>query len=98
VAAEAGSDDCPRQTSMNKVAEELLKIMVCPVVHAPLVQSGDWLYSTDSQTRRKYPVRDGIPIMLVDESQVADVEEFKRVMAEAGATEAPTTQSTTTKH
>ncbi|MEK7711014.1 MAG: Trm112 family protein [Planctomycetota bacterium] len=83
---------------MNKVDEELLRIMVCPVAHAPLVQVGDWLYSTDSQTRRKYPVRDGIPIMLVDESQVADAEEFKRVMAEAKAAEAPTTQSTTTKH
>lgn len=82
---------------MNKVDEELLKIMVCPVVHAPLVQVGDWLYSTDSQTRRKYPVRDGIPIMLVDESQVADVEEFKRVMAEAGASDSPTTRSTVTK-
>ena len=83
---------------MNKVDEELLKIMVCPLAHAPLVQVGDWLYSIDSQSRRKYPVRDGIPIMLVDESQVADVEEFKRVMAEAGAPDAPTTQSATTKH
>jgi uncharacterized protein YbaR (Trm112 family) len=97
-AAEAGSNDCLRQTCMNKIDEELLKIMVCPVAHAPLVQVGDWLYSTDSQTRRKYPVRDGIPIMLVDESQVADVEEFKRVMADAGAPDAPTTQRSTTKH
>jgi hypothetical protein len=36
--------------------------------------------------------------MLVDESQVADVDEFKRVMAEAGALDAPTTQSVTTEH
>lgn len=69
---------------MNKVDDELLKIMVCPVAHAPLVQAGDWLYSTDRQTRRKYPVRDGIPIMLVDESEVADPAEFDRIMAEAG--------------
>jgi uncharacterized protein YbaR (Trm112 family) len=79
---------------MNKVAEELIDIMVCPVAHAPLVQVGDWLYSTDSQTRRKYPVRDGIPIMLVDESQVADVAEFNRVMTEAEAPDALTTLST----
>ncbi len=68
--------------AMAVVDEDLLKIMVCPVAHTPLVQSGDWLYSTDPETRRKYPIRDGIPIMLVDESEVADVEEFDRVMAE----------------
>lgn len=63
---------------------ELLKIMVCPLSHAPLVQVEDWLYSTDAETRRKYPIRDGIPIMLVDESQVVDQEEYKRVMADSG--------------
>jgi len=72
---EAGSD-------MTKIDSELLKIMECPVAHVPLVQVGDWLYSTDAQTRRKYPIRDGIPIMLIDESQVADSQEFDKVMAE----------------
>jgi hypothetical protein len=66
---------------MTKIDAELLSIMVCPLSHAPLVQVGDWLYSTDRQTRRKYTIRDGIPIMLIDESQVADEEEFDRVMA-----------------
>ena len=67
---------------MTKIDEELLKIMECPVGHVPLVQAGDWLYSTDSKTRRKYPIRDGIPIMLIEESLEADPEEFDRVMAE----------------
>ncbi len=67
---------------MAKIDEELLKIMECPVGHAPLVQVGDWLYSTDPKTRRKYPIRDGIPIMLIEESQEAKPEEFDRVMAE----------------
>ena len=62
--------------------EELLRIMVCPIAHTPLVQVGDWLYSTDRETRRKYPIRDGIPVMLVEESQVADIEEFERAIAE----------------
>ncbi|MFQ5353157.1 MAG: Trm112 family protein, partial [Candidatus Binatia bacterium] len=61
---------------------DLLKIMECPVAHAPLVQLGDWLYSTDAETRRKYPIRDGIPIMLIEESQEAEPGEFERVMAE----------------
>lgn len=62
--------------------EELLRIMECPVAHVPLVHVGDWLYSTDPDTRRKYPIRDGIPNMLIEESEVADPDEFERVMAE----------------
>jgi len=71
---------------MTKIDVELLRIMVCPVAHAPLVQSGDWLYSTDPATRRKYPIRDGIPIMLIDESEVTDQAEFDQVMAETSKT------------
>ena len=67
---------------MAKIDSVLLEIMECPVAHVPLVQAGDWLYSTDRETRRKYPIRDEIPIMLIDESEVADPEEFDRVMAE----------------
>ena len=71
---------------MTKIDAELLRIMVCPVAHAPLVQLGNWLYSTDPAPRRKYPIRDGIPIMLIDESEVTDQAEFDRVMAEASNT------------
>ena len=67
---------------MASIDPSLLEIMVCPIAHAPLVQVGDWLYSTDRETRRKYAIRDGIPIMLIDESEVAGLEEFDRVMAE----------------
>ena len=71
---------------MTKIDEELLRIMVCPLSHAPLVQVDDWLYSTDRQTRRRYPIRDGIPIMLIDEAELVDEREFDRVMrAHAGA-------------
>ncbi len=67
---------------MTEISNDLLKIMECPVAHAPLVQVGDWLYSTDAETRRKYPIREGIPIMLVEESQVVEPDEFERVMTE----------------
>jgi uncharacterized protein YbaR (Trm112 family) len=63
---------------------ELLKILVCPESKARLIQVGDWLYSTDPATRRRYPIRDGIPIMLIDESETLSQEEFDRVMAEHG--------------
>ncbi len=69
---------------MPKVAEELMKILVCPQTKAALVQDGDWLYSTDPATRRRYPIIDGIPIMLIDQSQVVEPAEFRRVMGQAG--------------
>lgn len=59
------------------LAPDFLSMLVCPVTHSPLIQAGDWLYSTDSADRRKYPIRDGIPVMLVDESQQVSEEEFK---------------------
>ena len=73
-----------RMETAQRVDPELLRIMVCPLARTPLVQVGDWLYSTDAKTRRKYPIRDGIPIMLIDESVEMDVSEFDRVMREAG--------------
>ncbi len=66
---------------MTNIDERLLRIMQCPVSRAPLVQEGDWLYSTDPATRRKYPVRDGIPIMLAEDAEAITTEEFERVMA-----------------
>ncbi len=67
---------------MTELSKRLLEIMECPIAHAPLVQEGDWLYSTDRETRRKYPIRDGIPVMLVDESETAEPDEFDRIMAD----------------
>ena len=61
---------------------EFLKILVCPLSKAPLIQRGDWLYSTDAATRKKYPIRDGIPVMLIDQAVDVDEEEFQRAKAE----------------
>lgn len=58
----------------------LMEILVCPESHARLIQVGDWLYSTDPATRRRYPIREGIPIMLIEESEVVDEAEFQRIM------------------
>ena len=62
---------------------EFLRILVCPLTKAPLIQRGDWLYSTSSANRKKYPIRDGVPVMLIDQAQDVDEEEFQRAQAEA---------------
>ncbi|MCP4593691.1 MAG: hypothetical protein GY842_23390 [bacterium] len=68
---------------MANLDSELLSILVCPESHARLVLVGEWLYSTDAATRRRYPIRDGIPIMLMDEAETVDEAEWKRIINEA---------------
>ena len=48
--------------------EELLQILVCPACKNPVrLERQTWLVCQNAQCRRKYPIRDGIPIMLVEE-------------------------------
>ncbi len=60
---------------------QLLSIMVCPVSHAPLREVGDWLVSTDPATRLRYPIRDGIPVMLVEEAEEMPQSEWEAALA-----------------
>jgi uncharacterized protein YbaR (Trm112 family) len=66
---------------MGVINPDLMALLVCPETHARLVEHEGWLYSTDSRSRRKYPIRDGIPILLLEESSTADEEEFAAVMS-----------------
>jgi uncharacterized protein YbaR (Trm112 family) len=67
------------------IEKDLLDILACPESRAPLVAfqdaDGDWLVSTDAATRRRYRIsEDGIPIMLIDESEVLDQEPWDEIM------------------
>jgi uncharacterized protein len=50
---------------------ELLEILACPRCHAPLVvdEVHSELRCTGDGCRLAYPVRDGIPVLLVDEAR-----------------------------
>ena len=48
---------------------ELLKILACPQCKAPLHQDGDSLVCQSARCRLRYPVRDGIPILLLAEAR-----------------------------
>ena len=67
------------------ISEDLLKILVCPETKAPLVLDGESLVSTDPATRRRYRIDDGIPIMLIDESEVLTEQEWQAIMQKHGA-------------
>ena len=51
----------------NTVAPELLELLRCPLTHKPVVLVENELRCYES--RKGYPVDDGIPVMLVEEAR-----------------------------
>ena len=47
---------------------ELLKILVCPACKSPVQEEPGFLQCTNHACSNRYPVRDGIPIMLIEEA------------------------------
>lgn len=54
---------------------KLLEILVCPLTKGPLRYDAEAQELVSEQAGLAYPIRDGIPIMLVDEARRLD--EFK---------------------
>jgi uncharacterized protein YbaR (Trm112 family) len=54
------------------VDPKLLEILVCPLTKAPLRYDRAAQELISDQARLAYPIRDGIPIMLVDEARRLD--------------------------
>jgi uncharacterized protein len=52
------------------VSQELLDILVCPVCKKPVVLKPDGQSLKCGECRRVYPIRDDIPVMLVDEAVI----------------------------
>ena len=48
------------------VDPELLAILACPLDKQPVTREGNYLVCQECQ--RHYPIRDGIPVMLIDEA------------------------------
>jgi uncharacterized protein YbaR (Trm112 family) len=69
----------PESPTSNAVRPDVLELLRCPVTRSPLRQEGDWLIAEVGGLR--YPVRDGIPVMLPEEAQlpagVASLDDFR---------------------
>ena len=63
----------------------LLDILACPEDRGPLYyfEDEDALYNP--RLHRRYAIRDGIPIMLIDEAETVDDAEHERLMAKVAA-------------
>ena len=64
---------------------QLLDILAYPEDKGPLVylEDEDALYNP--RLHRRYAIRDGIPIMLIDEAETVSDAEHDRLMAKVGA-------------
>ena len=56
---------------MNKY---LLKILVCPKSGNPLEYSSDTNELICKESRLAYPIRNSIPILLIEEARIVDIE------------------------
>lgn len=68
------------------ISKNLLDILCCPETKAELVLDGNFLVSMDKATRRRYKIIDDTPIMLIEESEVLDIETWKAIMLKHGKT------------
>ena len=55
-----------------EIDPKLLEILVCPLTKGPLEYDKDKQELISSKAGLAYPIRDGIPIMLVDEARQLD--------------------------
>ena len=72
---------------------KLLEILACPEDKGPLLylESEHALYNP--RLKRRYEIKDDIPVMLIDEAETVDDAEHDRLMAKADADGVPSTLS-----
>jgi uncharacterized protein YbaR (Trm112 family) len=63
----------------------LLEILACPEDKGPLLYFPDESTLYNPRLRRRYAVRDDIPVLLVDEAETVDDAEAQRLTAKAEA-------------
>ena len=54
------------------VDPKLLEILVCPLTKGPLRYDAENQELISDKAKLAYPIRDGIPIMLIDEARALD--------------------------
>jgi uncharacterized protein YbaR (Trm112 family) len=60
---------------MSDVDPKLLEVLVCPQSRTPLRYDRERQELVSERARLAYPVRDGVPIMLIDEARELGADE-----------------------
>lgn len=72
---------------------DLISVLACPVDHGPLHVFDDENLIYNPRLRRKYEIREGIAVMLIDESVEVDEAEHRRLQGRIDAGESRVTGS-----
>lgn len=64
---------------------QLLEILACPEDKGPLLYFADEDSLYNPRLKRRYEIKDDIPIMLIDEAEAVSDAEHERLMAKAEA-------------
>ena len=64
-----GTDATPNRQKLDDVDPRLLDVLVCPLTRSALHYDRARQELISQQARKAYPVRDGVPIMLVEEAR-----------------------------
>ena len=64
---------------------QLLEILACPEDKGPLYYLADEDALYNPRLQRRYGIREGIPVMLIDEAEAVDEGEHRRLLAKAEA-------------
>ncbi|MDQ1372959.1 MAG: uncharacterized protein QOJ09_297 [Actinomycetota bacterium] len=62
---------------------KLLEILACPEDKGPLLYFPDEQSLYNPRLKRRYAIRDDIPIMLIDEAETVGDDEHRRLLAKA---------------
>lgn len=73
------NDEKPETGPASEIDPRLLEILVCPQTKGPLVYDRERGELLSKKARLAYPIRDGVPIMLVDEARALSDEEADRL-------------------
>ena len=64
---------------------KLLEVLACPEDKGPLLYFADEDALYNPRLKRRYAIKDDIPIMLIDEAETVDDAEDQRLLAKAEA-------------
>src|ERR1041384_1100526 len=67
-----GNGASAKRGAIMAISEQLLEILVCPACRAKVELKPDGSGLKCVECKRVYPIRDDIPVMLIDEAKIED--------------------------
>ncbi|MFW6304045.1 MAG: Trm112 family protein [Candidatus Sumerlaeota bacterium] len=60
---------------------KLMEVLACPDCKSEVLEKGDRIICKNADCRRAYKISDGIPVMLIDESEVLEPDQWRELSA-----------------